>query len=478
MTLGLADARRDAARLMPEMVAELRALVQHPSISLDGYPRRAVEAAGVAVTELMARSGFSGARLIDVPGGVPAVYADVPGPAGTPTVLFYAHFDVQPAPDGSGWESDPWAITERGGRLFGRGAADDKSGVILHAATMRLFDGVPPVGIKLIIEGEEEADSRLERLLATRPELFRADVVVSADNGNLVTGKPVLETTLRGDASCLVEVQTLERAVHSGLFGGAAPDALVALIHVLGGLWAEDGATIVPGLRRSDWQGEAMPEDLFRAMAGVRPGVSLAGSGTIASRLWSQPSVTVLGLDVAPVARAANILAPTARAKLGLRVAPDADVVAELDAVMACLRSRAPAWADVVVTPGKVTTGFVAPKGGRADRAARSALRDAFGVEPADIGCGGGIPLMGALQIALPRAEFVLWGAQDLAANAHGPNESVDPLEIERMIVSQALFLDRLAGSNHAGSVLRNLVEPGGRARNPNPTDGPLGAEG
>ena len=435
----------DAARLMPEMVGELAALVSYPSVAFEGYPSEPVGRAAGAVADLMTRSGFAGVRVLDFGKGYPAIYADMPGPPGSPTVLLYAHYDVQPAPIEAGWESDPWTLTERDDRLYGRGAADDKSGIVIHAATMRLLDGKPPVGIKLVIEGEEEAASGLEGFVKEDPDLFRADVFVSADNGNLVAGTPVLETTLRGDATCHVEARTLDYPVHSGLFGGAAPDALVALIHVLNGLWADDGRTSVPGLQRLDWEGGQMPEDVFRATAAVRPGVKLAGAGSLSTRLWSGPSATVLGLDAPSVAESANVLIPSARAKIGLRVAPLANAERELEIVMDFLRSRAPSWAEIMVTPDKAANGFVMPQGGPAVAAARDAMRDGFGEAPSDIGGGGGIPLLRSLQMAFPQAEFVLWGAEDLMANAHGPNESVDPIEIERMIVSQVSFLHRLA---------------------------------
>ncbi len=447
--MDLSQIRRDASSLVPEMVEELRALVGQASIAFEGFPGEPVELAGRSVADLMTRSGFAGVRMLDVGPGHPAVYADMPGPRGSPTVLLYAHYDVQPAPLEAGWESDPWILTEREGRLYGRGAADDKSGIVIHAATMRLFHGNLPVGIKLVIEGEEEAASHLEEFVAREPDLFRADVFVSADNGNLIAGQPVLETTLRGDVTCYVEARTLDHPVHSGLFGGAAPDALVALIRVLKGLWAEDGTMNVPGLRRFDWPGREMPEDLFRETAAVRAGVGLIGAGSLSTRLWSAPSATVIGLDAPAVAAAANVLVSSARAKIGMRIAPDADARRELEILMDFLRSRAPAWAEVEVTPGKATNGFVMPQGGRALEAARAALRDGFGAEPSDIGGGGGIPLLGSLQVAFPDAEFVLWGAQDLKANAHGPNENVDPLELERMIVSQASLLGRLGDGPH-----------------------------
>ena len=338
-----AEVQRQVGELMPELVEELRGLVAYPSVAFEGFPVEPVLGAGRAVLDLMKRSGFTDAGLVEV-GGNRTVYADVAGPVGSPTVLLYAHYDVQPAPLEAGWRTDPWTLTERSGRLFGRGTADDKSGIIIHAATMRLLGGRPPVRLKLVIEGDEEANSSLEAFVDAHPDMFRADVYVSADGGNLVAGQPVLETTLRGDVTCCVTTRTLLHPAHSGLFGGAAPDALVALIHVLAGLWNDAGETTVPGLRSLEWPGADFPTDLFRTTAEVLPGIDLAGSGSVASRVWAKPSAIVLGIDAPRVAESANVLVPTARAKVGLRIAPgaDAQLELELERLTALLRARAP----------------------------------------------------------------------------------------------------------------------------------------
>ena len=418
-------------------------MVAIPSVAFDVFPPDPVLEAGAAVLDLVRRSGFSNAALLDV-GKSRTVFADVPGPHGSPTVLLYAHYDVVPAPLEAGWRSDPWTLTEHNGRLYGRGAADDKSGIVIHAATMRVLQSRPPVRLKLVVEGDEEANSTLAAYVETHRDTFRADCYVSTDLGNLVAGKPALVTTLRGDVTCQVTTRTLRHPKHSGEFGGAAPDALVALIHVLAGLWNDSGETAVPGLRRLEWQGGGFPDDLLRATAEVLPDVALVGSGSIASRIWTRPSATVLGIDAPSVAGSANVLIPTARAKVGMRIAPGADPVRELERLTSFLAARAPRWASVEVTPEFAAEGFEAPRDGRALRAALGSLRDVYGVDAAEIGHGGGIPLMRALQRCSPEAEFILWGAQDLQANAHGANESVDPAEIEKTVASQVLLLHRL----------------------------------
>jgi acetylornithine deacetylase/succinyl-diaminopimelate desuccinylase-like protein len=384
--------------------------------------------------------------LLDIPGGYPAVYADLPGPPGSPTVLLYAHYDVQPAPV-QGWDTDPFTATAKDdGRIYGRGAADDKGGLVIHAGTLRVFDGALPVGVKILVEGEEETVSHLETYVEEHPELFECDAFVIADMGNLAVGRPALTTALRGDVACTVTVRTLDHPVHSGLFGGAAPDALVALIRILATLHDDTGDTVVPGVTTRQWDGADLDEQVFRESAGLLDGVDLVGTGTLASRLWSMPSATVIGIDAPTVTEAANVLIPEATAKISMRIVPGADADAELSRLIEHLRSAAP-W-NVQVAVAKVRTGwpFQVDMTGPAIEAAREALGEAYGVAPEAIGSGGSIPLIDSLKKAAPAAAVILWGPEDLAGSRiHASNESVDPGEIEHLIVAQALTLVRLA---------------------------------
>lgn len=289
---------REAVRgIMPELLEELAHLVAIPSVAFPGFPAEPVLRMAAAVTDLLHRSGAQEARLLDIPGGYPAVYADLPGPTGAPTVLLYAHYDVQPAPDDQGWTTDPWTASVSGGRIYGRGTADDKSGLIIHAGTLQALRGSLPVRIKVLVEGEEETNSHLEDYVEANPETFDCDVFVIADMGNLDVGRPALTTGLRGEVSCTVTVRTLAFPVHSGVFGGAAPDALVALIRMLATLHDENGDTAIPGVSTGTWPGADFDEAVYRESAGLLEGVDLIGTGTLASRLWSKPSATVIGID-------------------------------------------------------------------------------------------------------------------------------------------------------------------------------------
>jgi acetylornithine deacetylase/succinyl-diaminopimelate desuccinylase-like protein len=427
---------------MPEVLEDLQHLISHPSVAFPGYPPEPVLEMAEATVAVLKRYGLEDVRLLDIPGGYPAVYGEIPAQPGAPTVLMYAHYDVQPAREEDGWETDPWTPVVKGGRLYGRGAADDKSGIMIIAACLRIFDGKPPVGVKVIIEGEEETAGHLEEYVAAHPEIFACDVFIVADNGNLAVGEPALTTTLRGEVSCIIEVRTLDHAVHSGSFGGAAPDALVSLIRMLATLHDARGDVAVQGLRSNPQGGSDYPEEIYRRDAGVLDGVDLIGSGPLSARLWSKPSVSVIGIDAPPVRDASNILIPGAAAKISMRISPDADADSELHLLMDHLRAVAPWAAHVGVRKVSENAGFICPTAGPGYAAARTALEAAFDKPVGQIGAGGSIPLLHVLREAVPEAEFVLWGAEDAACSRiHGANESVDIDELERFIVAQSLFL-------------------------------------
>ncbi len=432
--------------MMPQVRADLEKLVSIPSVSLPGFPPEPLRQAADAVVALLKSVGVANARLQEMEDGYPTVYGEIPGPEGAPTVLLYAHYDVQPPGEEDAWDSPPFQPAERGGRLYGRGAADDKSGVVLHAAAIRAFDGKPPVSLKIVIEGEEETDSHLDEYVLKNPEPFQADVIVVGDIGNWQVGEPTLTTTLRGLAVCTVEVKTLRNPVHSGMFGGPAPDALLVLIHLLAKLHDEAGNVAVEGLPAISWAGMDYPEDVYRETAGMLPGVPLVGDGTVSERLWTKPSATVIGLDAPQVEGAANALIPEAKATVSMRVPPGIDSVEARRLLAEHLRASAPWGVEVTVTEGQAGPGFAARTDGRGYDAASRALGEAFGKDRILMGQGGSIPLISNLAVVAPQAELILWGAEDTAAAIHSPNESVDLAELARCILAEALLLEYLSG--------------------------------
>ncbi|MEU8760151.1 M20/M25/M40 family metallo-hydrolase [Streptomyces sp. NPDC048659] len=432
--------------MLPELAEDLATLVALPSVAFPGFPQDPVLRAATATVDLLQRSGATDARLLDIPGGYPAVYAEVPGPPGAPTVLLYAHYDVQPAPDDQKWSTDPWtATTGADGRLYGRGAADDKSGVVAHAATLRAFEGRPPVNLKILVEGEEETVSHLGPYVTANPERFACDAFVIADLGNVRTGEPALTTALRGTAVCDLTVTTLAAPVHSGVFGGPVPDAFLALSRIVASLHDDAGDVVVEGLTQAEWPGADMAADELRAAAGLAEGVEVIGSGSVASHLWARPSVSVLGVDVPPRDGAPNVLHASAAARISMRVPPGADPARELDLLMDHLRAQAPWGVRVEVEPVKVGHPFRADTDHPAFAAAREAMTAAFGRPAGTIGGGGAIGLVATLQSVAPEAGVVLWGAEDMAgARIHAGDESVDLAELARIVKAQTLFLGLL----------------------------------
>ncbi|MDP9393006.1 MAG: dipeptidase [Actinomycetota bacterium] len=439
------DAIRAAVeRELPAVLSDLRALVRIPSVSALPSAAEDVRRSAEATAELLRGCGLQ-VEMLEVDGGAPAVLGRAPAPAGAPTVLLYAHHDVQPTGNPADWTSAPFEPTERDGRLFGRGAADDKAGILAHVAALRALGEDLRVGVTVLIEGEEEIGSpTLPAFLECYRDKLAADVMVLADSTNWAVGQPALTTSLRGLADCEVEVRTLRHGVHSGMYGGPVPDALTALARLLATLHDEQGNVAIEGLGGSPAQDPGMDEAQLRADAGVLDGVALLGTGSLPERLWTRPAVAVIGLDAPRVEEASNTLVPAARAKVSLRVPPGTDSAAALDALVAHLERHVPWGAQVTVTRGETGQGFSTDATGAAYDVARSAFADAWGVRPVDIGVGGSIPFIAAFAEIFPDASILVTGVEDPDSRAHGNDESLHLGEFAKVCVAEALLLDRL----------------------------------
>ena len=359
-------------------------------------------------------------------------------------MLLYAHYDVQPPGDEKLWRTPPFEPTERDGAIYGRGVADDKSNVLVHVGALRAYEGKPPVGIRVVIEGQEEYGSALDTYPPTQPELFRADAIVVADAGNVRPGVPTLTVALRGDAEVNVEVRTIAAAKHSGEFGGSAPDALVVLLHALATLHDERGDVAVAGLRREPWDGASYTDKEFRELAEIEPEMPLFGTGTLGERLRSGPALTV-GIDAPSVEQADSAVIPYARAKLNLRVHPQQAAGEAQAALVRHLEGVTPFGIALTVAAGDAGDGFAALTSGPAYDATRAALAIAWGGDPLTMASGGSIPLLNALQAAVPDAEILLFGAEDGQCNLHAPNERVLLDEFERAVTAEAEFFREYA---------------------------------
>ncbi|HST43100.1 MAG TPA: M20/M25/M40 family metallo-hydrolase [Conexibacter sp.] len=446
------DVATRVRELMPELRRDLEALVRIPSVSVPGQIDQPLLDAFELTSRLFAEAGVSVDRL-DLPDTAPVVTGEIPAPPGAPTVLLYSHYDVVPAGDPSQWTSPPFEPTERDGALVGRGVADTKSNIVAHLGALRAWDGRPPVGIKLCIEGYEEIGSgALGTYPPTDPGRFEADALIIGDMGSIRPGQPTLTTALRGMANVTVETRTLASAKHSGLYGGAAPDALLALLKALASLHDDAGDVAVAGLRRNEWAGPAQPEADFRELGTILDGMPLIGSGGLGSRVWSGPAITVTGIDVPSVDGALNAVAPYARALLNVRVHPEQDAVEAQRVVIDHLRAQRPYGIELDVRPGATGNGFAAVTDGPAYTAARAAWSEAWGREAILAGSGGSIPIVSALAQALPQAEALLVGTADGFANIHGPDERLLLDEFERATIAEADFLGRYAAAFSDGS--------------------------
>ncbi len=441
-----ADLEDRVRQEMPRVLDDLRDLVRIPSVWDDPARREHAHRSARAVADLLADAGFPEVDVVEA-GSAPAVIARYPAPGGAPTVLLYAHHDVQPEGDPAQWTSEPFEPQERNGRLYGRGAADDKAGIAAHLAAFRAHDGAPPVGVTVFVEGEEESGSvSLPALLEQHRERLAADVIVIADSINFDIGVPALTTSLRGLADCVVEVRTLEHSVHSGMWGGVVPDALTVLARLLATLHDEQGDVAIEGLTETPAPALEYPEDRLRAESSLLPGVQLMGTGSVVQRLWTKPAVAVLAIDAPAVHSASNTIVPVARAMVSLRVAPGDDAIRAREVLCRHLEQHVGWGAQVTVTPGHVGQPYQVDAHGPAYDAARSAFRDAWdGTQPVDIGVGGSIPFIAEFAQAYPDAAILVTGVEDPDTRAHGTDESLHLGEFERVCIAEALLLNRLA---------------------------------
>ncbi|MGH3332923.1 MAG: dipeptidase [Nocardioidaceae bacterium] len=433
--------------VLPSVRADLEALVRIPSVSADPARKDDVRRSAEATAELFRGEGFEDVQILSSGGGAPAVVARKPAPEGAPTVLLYAHHDVQPVGNVADWESEPFEPTERGDRLYGRGAADDKAGIVAHLAAIRAHGGNPPVGLTVFVEGEEEVGSpTLEVFLEEHKDLLEAGVIVIADSTNWEIGVPALTTTLRGNVDVFVDVSTLGHGVHSGMWGGLVPDAVMCMVRLLATLHDDEGNVAVEGLVSGPASDLHYPEDRIREESSVLDGVGLIGSGSYVERLWTKPSISIIGFDATRTAEASNTLIPSVRAKVSLRLAPGDDATSAIDKLIAHLEAHVPWGAKVTVTKGRESgePGVIDASGPAYD-AARAAFKEAWdGTEPVDIGVGGSIPFIASFQKAFPEAAVLVTGVEDPDTRAHGTNEGLHLKEFERVCLAETLLLNNL----------------------------------
>lgn len=447
-----ADLRARVAALMPQAKIDLTQLVSFKSVADSRqFPAEECDRTAQWVADVFAAAGLTKVGLHETPDGSKAVIASRPAPEGAPTVLLYCHYDVQPPLDDGAWRTPPWELTEKDGRWYGRGSADCKGNIVTHLTALRALGADLPLGVTLVAEGsEEQGTGGLERFVEANPELLRADAILVCDTGNFAVGVPTFTETLRGNVNVIVTMETLAGPMHSGMFGGPAPDALAALVHVLASLHDEHGNTTVAGLPNDQrWPGVQYPEHQFRTDAGVLGGVELTGDGTVADMLWARPSLTILGIDAPKVVGSSAAVQASARARLSLRIPPGTDPDQALKLLTAHLRAHTPWRAQLTVETEATGAPFRSASGGPARTAMDAALTASYGRATTTQGQGGSIPLCNVFADTYPNAEIMLLGVEEPKCLIHAPNESVDPTEIEHIALAEALFLATYAEQGH-----------------------------
>lgn len=444
------DLRAAVAADMPRLKELLQSLIKMPSVSAHGFDPDDVRSTGRALVEKIDSLGFQNAQLLESANGHPAVFGEIPAPDGAPTVLLYAHYDVQPPGPVEEWQTDPFDPVERDGRIYGRGAADDKAGVVMHLGAIAAHGEDLPVGVQLFFEGEEEAGSEgLDEILSNNSDLLNPDVIIIGDGGLLDQQTPAILTSLRGVVGVKLELRTLSSAVHSGQAGGVVPDALMAMSRLLASLHDDDGNVAVEGIVSRELEGGFdVPEEMARRESGAIEGLKLIGKGSIPSRLWTRPSVSILAIDAPPVAEAINQLVPVARVKVSMRIPPGQDSASALEALKDHLRKNTPWGASIDIyyeEDGEPTT---LDNDNHAVEAWRTGFAEAFENPMVEMGAGGSIPFIATFKEMYPGAPILVTGVSDPTSAYHAPNENVGVDQLEKATLSEAIAFRVLANGS------------------------------
>lgn len=459
------NVKQAVAVAMPKVISELTELVAIPSVSWESFDQSHILKSAQAVSELLRSTELfesvdivSAQRSVDGLTGNPAVLASRTAKLGMPTILLYAHHDVQPPGDETMWNTSPFECVRVGDRLYGRGAADDKAGIISHVQSLRMLHSLAnsvDLGIVVFIEGEEEAGSpSFTNFLEDNKEQLASDVIIVADSGNFTESIPALTATLRGNVTLNVTISTLDHAVHSGMFGGAVPDAFMILSRLVNSFYDSNGSVSIQGLLSHPDKTPQYDINQLREESGLLESVTPIGTGDFLNRIWSQPSIVVTGADLPDVAHASNTLLPSIRARISLRVSPGQPAAEAAEALIVHINKNIEFGAHVEISDLAMGEGFAADMTGSAAQLMCTSLRDAWGESPVNIGVGGSIPFISEFVSTFPHAQVLVTGVEDPDSRAHSPNESLHLGSFEKYIAGQSLYLLRL---NEGQSVIGNI---------------------
>jgi acetylornithine deacetylase/succinyl-diaminopimelate desuccinylase-like protein len=442
-------------------VRDLGELVAIPSISTDGQHASEINQSAQKVVEQMQQAGLNNVEVLRYKDSYPYVYGEWLGASGKPTVFLYSHHDVQPINYVEQWQSEPWKLTARDGRLFGRGAADDKGAITAQLASVEAWlksEGRLPVNVKMLVEGEEEIGSRtLMGFFKEYEKKIKADVIVVCDTENLETGLPSITYSLRGIVAVLVEVEALQLPVHSGMAGGLLPDATIAMNAILGRLCWHKGPLPIPGFyddvrrltpsERATYEKLPLNMNKLREDMGVLPGVAFAHQEGVRpyEQTWRLPAVTIIAQEASSIQGASNQVLPKVRAIVSCRIVPDMKPEKVLQQLEAFLTREPPWGVKVSVRPhGVAVKWWMTDPTGPAFEAAMAAMKAGYDRDPVAIGCGGTIGFVGPLAELFGGAPALLLGIEDPKSNAHAPNESLHEADWRKLMASLCHLYDRL----------------------------------